>query len=203
MKKKKIAIVVCTFLFIYFLGGVIYSFIEKDKEENTPEIKIGDTIKNYNYILYENDTEIYSKEYKNLKKILESKEIDYKEYAIGISKLFLIDLYTLDNKKNKYDIGGIEFIYPNSVENYKLNVENTIYKYIIDNTNGKREQELPIVKNVELIDIEETEYKIDDNEFEAYNLNLNIEYEKDLEYDKRANIIIIKQDKNLYIVEKK
>ena len=203
MKKKKIAIVVCTFLFIYFLGGVIYSFIEKDKEENTPEIKIGDTIKNYNYILYENDTEIYSKEYKNLKKILESKEIDYKEYAIGISKLFLIDLYTLYNKKNKYDIGGIEFIYPNSVENYKLNVENTIYKYIIDNTNGKREQELPIVKNVELIDIEETEYKIDDNEFEAYNLNLNIEYEKDLEYDKRANIIIIKQDKNLYIVEKK
>ena len=105
MKKKKIAIVVCTFLFIYFLGGVIYSFIEKDKEENTPEIKIGDTIKNYNYILYENDTEIYSKEYKNLKKILESKEIDYKEYAIGISKLFLIDLYTLDNKK--IDISNI------------------------------------------------------------------------------------------------
>ena len=203
MKKKKIAIVICTTLFIYFVGGIIYSFINKNYNEDLIiNEQIGDTIKNYNYILYKNDLEIYTKEFKHLKQILEKKEIDYKEYAISISKLFLIDLYNLDNKNNKYDIGGIEFIYPDILDNYKLKVENTLYKYIIDNSNNDRKQELPIVKNVELEEINEMQYNLNGTTYEAYKLNLYIEYKKDLEYDKEAEIIVIKKDKYLYIVEK-
>lgn len=202
MKKKIIAIILCSILLIYFLGGIVYSFIDKDKSETIIENKIGDTIKNYNYILYENDLDIYVTEFKNLKNILENEEIDFKEYAISISKLFLIDLYTLDNKKNKYDVGGTEFIYPDSLENYKLNVEDTLYKYLIDNSNNDRTQELPVVKNVELVSIEDTNYIINEVDYEAYKLNLNIEYKKDLEYDKTAEIIAIKKDNYIYIVEK-
>ena len=202
MKKKIIAIIICTILFIYFIGGIIYNFIDR-KEKIIHENKIGDTIKDYNYILYENDLEIYEKEFKNLKKILESEEIDFKEYAISISKLFLIDLYTLDNKNNKYDVGGTEFIYPDALENYKLNVEDTLYKYMIDNSDDDRTQELPIVKNVELVNIEETKFTINEIEYEAYKINLTIEYIKDLEYDKEVQLTIIKNDKYLYIVEKK
>lgn len=203
MKKKKIAIIICIILFIYFLGGIIYNLINiNNKNDNDTEIKIGNTIKNYNYILYENDLELYKNEFNNLKKILENDEIDYKEYAISISKMFLIDLYNLDNKKNKYDVGGTEFIYPDSLENYKLNVENTLYKYIVDNSNNDRTQELPIVKNVISNSIEETKYEINEIEYDAYKLSLTIEYEKDLEYDTECEIIIIKKDKNLYIVEK-
>lgn len=203
MRKKIIALIICSLLLIYFIGGIFYNIFYEEKNNNENiENKIGDTIKGFNYIVYENDLEIYKKEFNNLKKILESEEIDYKEYAISISKLFLIDLYTLDNKKNKYDVGGTEFIYPEIVENYKLNVENTLYKYIIDNSDNKRTQKLPEVKNIILDNIEETIYTLGENKFDAYKLNLRIEYIEDLEYDTDCEIIITKNDKYLYIVEK-
>ena len=44
--------------------------------------------------------------------------------------MFLIDLYNLDNKKNMYDVGGVIFVFPDARENYKLNVSNTLYKYM-------------------------------------------------------------------------
>ena len=203
MRKKIIALIICSLLLIYFIGGIFYNIFYEEKNNNENiENKIGDTIKGFNYIVYENDLEIYKKEFNNLKKILESEEIDYKEYAISISKLFLIDLYTLDNKKNKYDVGGTEFIYPEIVENYKLNVENTLYKYIIDNSDNKRTLKLPEVKNITLDNIEETIYTLGENKFDAYKLNLRIEYIEDLEYDTDCEIIITKNDKYLYIVEK-
>ena len=42
--------------------------------------------------------EIYKTYFKELSKVLNEKTIDYTEYAKLISKLFVIDLYTLDNK---------------------------------------------------------------------------------------------------------
>lgn len=202
MKKKIIAIAVCTILLMYFIGGILYSFIKKEEPQSNLQ-KIGETIKGYDYVLYEKELKNYEKEFKVLKNILEKDEIDYKDYATSISKLFIIDLYTLNNKKNKYDVGGTEFVYPNILDNYKLNVEETLYKYIIDSTDNDRKQKLPIVKEVLLESIEEIEYKIDKTKYNAYKVILNIEYEEDLGYDKKAEIISIKENNYLYIVEKK
>ena len=199
--KRKIALVVCSILFIYFIGGVVYSFIRK---ENVfiKHVDNKETIKGFNYVLLDKDLDIYKSEFKKLKTNLESKDINYKDYAESISKMFIIDLYSLNEKENMYDIGGSEFIYPDNVENYNLNVENTLYKYMEDKNNGKRTQELPTVKNVVINSNEETKYKIEDTEYDGYKINLDIEYIKDLEYDKSAEITLIKKDKYLYIVEK-
>ena len=199
--KRKIALVVCSILFIYFIGGVVYSFIRK---ENVfiKHVDNKETIKGFNYVLLDKDLDIYKSEFKKLKTNLESKDINYKDYAESISKMFIIDLYSLNEKENMYDIGGSEFIYPDNVENYNLNVENTLYKYMEDKNNGKRTQELPTVKNVVINSNEETKYKIGDTEYDGYKINLDIEYIKDLEYDKSAEITLIKKDKYLYIVEK-
>ena len=51
-------------------------------------------------------------EFDVLKANLESDTIDEEAYALSIAKLFIIDLYTMNNKINKYDIGGIEYVYP-------------------------------------------------------------------------------------------
>ena len=153
-------------------------------------------------MLYEDDLKIYEDEFKKLKTNLESNEIDYLEYAYSISKMFIIDLYSLDNKLNKYDVGGLEFIYPDARDNYRLNVENTLYKYLKDNSDGDRKQELPLVKNVEVLEDDIVEFTIGEDKYDAYKINLTIEYEKDLKYDDSAELIIVKQDKYLYIVEK-
>ena len=201
MKKKKIGLVICIIIFIYFIGGIIYNFaFDRDKDDK--KVDKGITIKGFDYILYDKDLEIYKNEFKNLKANLESKEIDYKEYAYSISKMFIIDLYSLDNKENKYDVGGVEFVYPSAVENYSLNVMNTLNKYIKDNSDGDRKQELPEVKNVTIKSDEEIKFNIGDTEFDAYKIKADIEYVKDLEYDKEAELIIVRQDKYLYVVEK-
>jgi len=203
MKIKKILLIISILLFIYFIGGIFYSLTNKDeKTKENAKVDNGITIKGFSYILYEDTPSIYKEEFNNLKENLENKEINYEEYAKSISKMFLIDLYSLNLKKNMYDVGGTEFIYPESVENYKLNVQNTLYKYMEDNTDGKRKQELPEVKNVVIKDIEETEFKLEETKHKAFKINANIEYIKDLKYENKAEIIIIKEDKYLYIVEK-
>jgi len=203
MNKKKIGLVICILLLIYFIGGIIYSFSGVSKTNNKKnKVDNGIQIKGYDYICLEDETELYKNEFKTLKTNLESSEIDYNEYALSVSKMFIIDLYNLNNKKNMYDVGGVLFVHPSARDNYKLNVENTLYKYMEDINDGKREQELPEVSSVNVISTEETEYKIGEETFSGYKVNVEINYVKDLEYDNKAEVILVRQDKYLYVVEK-
>lgn len=199
---KKIILIICFILFIYFIGGIVFCVLKKNISTTKVKVDTGVSIKGFEYILYKSHPQLYKDEFKVLKSNLEKKTINYDEYAKSISKMFLIDLYNINNKKNMYDVGGVVFVYPDARDNYKLNVINTLYKYVKNNNDGKRKQELPEVKSVEIINLEDNKYTIDEDEYDGYKLNLHIEYVKDLGYDKDAEIIIIKQDKYLYIVEK-
>ncbi|UKI58885.1 MAG: hypothetical protein L6V81_05955 [Clostridium sp.] len=106
------------------------------------------------------------------------KTIDYNEYAKLISKLFVIDLYTLDNKLASTDIGGLEFLHNGLKDNFKENMGSTLYNFVESNIDGKRTQELPIVKDVEVSDVFETKYTYNKTEYDAYIVSTNITYEK-------------------------
>lgn len=203
MKKKKIGIVVCSILLIYFLGGIFYNiFVDRSDTKKNNNVNNSVQIKGFEYLSNDSDTDLFKNEFKKLKNNLESSNINYNEYALSISKMFIIDLYTLNNKNNMYDVGGVQFVYPEARENFKLNVENTLYKYMEDNSDGKREQDLPEVSNVEVTSDEVYEYTIGEEKYEGYKINLDISYVKDLEYDAKAELILVKVDKYLYIVEK-
>ncbi len=197
---KKVLLFILIVIFVYALGGIIY--IHFNKKEEVIKISNLDSIEGYNYTLKSNATKLYKDEFNLLKNNLESDEINNEEYVKSIAKLFIIDLYTLSNKINKYDVGGVDFIYPEALDNYKLNVEDTLYKYLEDNTNGNRNSELPEVSSVTIDTIEETKYKINNEEFNGYKVNLSIGYVKDLGYDNKGELIIIKSDKYYYVVEK-
>ena len=199
--KKKVILFLCILIFVYAAGGTIYYIATREKKDDKPIVTNKDTIKGYDYTLKSNATKLYEDEFKALKANLEG-DINYDEYAVSVAKLFVIDLYTINNKINKYDTGGASFVYPDGRDNYKLNVQDTIYKYVEDNTNGKRTQNLPEVSSVIVKDSKKDTYKIDDNSFEAYKINLEWSYVQDLGYDKTGEIILIKKDKNIYVVEK-
>lgn len=198
--KKKIVLFIFIIIFVYAAGGIIYGILNKKPEV----IKISnvDTINGYNYTLKSNSTDLYKSEFKNLKSNLESNEINDEEYAKSIAKLFIIDLYTLNNKINKYDIGGIEFVHPDYIVNYKLNASDTMYKYIEDNSNNNRNQNLPEVSSIEIISNEKTNYQLNDNSFEGYNVSLEWTYKNDNGYETKGNVLLIKIDNTYYIVEK-
>ena len=203
-KNKNFWLIICSIALLYFIGGIVYVNLDRDSGnvKNNKNVDKGISIKGFDYILYEDDIDIYKDEFKKLKKNLESSNKNYTEYAESISKMFVMDLYSLEAKKNMYDVGGVQFVYPDIRNNYKLNVTNTLYKYMKDNSDGKREQDLPMVKSVSIKNEDETKYKIGEEEFSGYKINLDIEYVKYLEYDKSAEIILVKKDKYLYIVEK-
>jgi hypothetical protein len=198
---------------VMVLVGVALVFLFKGEETKPAEgeKKTLNSLEKYGYTLDDKDTEIYKTEFNKLKDNLESKEIDYEEYAKSIAKLFVIDLYTISNKTNKYDVGGKEFVFPDARENYELNVEDTIYRYVEDNSDGKRNQTLPTISSVEIESITTTTFKYtpdtDKNvnkEYEAYTVKYKAEYETASSgYDTSGEITIVKDGEFLYVIEKK
>lgn len=184
--------------------GVVYYNMNKQSPEPTKEVKILNSIDEYGITLSDMDSSLYKEEYDILKKNLLSDKVNYKEYAESISKLFIIDLYSLSTKLNKFDVGGSEVVYPPILENYKVNVQDTLYKYLEDNSKGDRKQQLPKVKSIKVVSNKEEKYKITSEEktYDGYKIVLKWDYEKDMGYDTEATLNIINVDNKLYVVEK-
>lgn len=202
-KKKKISIIVVVVLIIILLIvflGITYITLNHKREIPVRVIEVLDSIPKYSYTLEDRDTALYKEKFLELKSILESEEKDDKKYAELLAELFIIDLYTIENKISKYDVGSIEFIYPSEQEKFKNKVMDTLYKLVEDNATNNRKQELPVVKNTEVTKIEETSYKKSDTNLNGYKVSMHIRYEKDLEYDEDVEIIVVKEEDKMYVV---
>lgn len=197
MKKLSNILTIVVVILLIILIVFIKNIYDEIKNSSGEEVKTLDTIENYGYILTKNDTDLFEKEFKNLKRILDEEEIDKEKYAETISKLFIIDFYSLESAINKNDVGGVQFIYESSKEHFIKKAKDTIYNHIENNIYGKRNQELPNVSEVKLEKIEEKE--IDEFE-ESYILELSISYEKDLNYPKEVEITIVNNNDKLEIV---
>ena len=203
MKKKyKYPLLILILVIIIIIGLIIFKmFFTKSEVKNN--VKVIDSIVDFSYTLDERDTTLMKDTYKELKRVLKEKDINYEEYASILARLFVIDLFTMDNKINKYDVACLEYVYPDNVDNFKTNVEDTIYKTIEDNTYGKRTEKLSVVSSVNVTDVSTNTFKINEEEVPSYVVTLNWTYDKDLGYDKNATITMIKKDKKLYVVEYK
>ena len=201
MKKKyKYPLLILILVIIIIIGLIIFKmFFTKSEVKNN--VKVIDSIVDFSYTLDERDTTLMKDTYKELKNVLKEKDINYEEYANILARLFVIDLFTMDNKINKYDVACLEYVYPDNVDNFKTNVEDTIYKTIEDNTYGKRTEKLSVVSSVNVTDVSTSTFKINEEEVPSYVVTLNWDYESDLGYDKNATITLVKKDKKLYVVE--
>jgi len=160
-----------------------------------------DNIKGYNYTLDERDSKLMRTKFKELKKVLDKKDIDYKEYSSLLSQLFIIDLYDIDRKVNKYDIPCLEYIYNDEVDKFKKLIKYDFYSKLEDNSDGNRKQELPSIKSIEVESIEETSTKVNGVPYKGYLVKLSWEYEKDLGYDSKALITTVVDNDKVYIVK--
>lgn len=182
-----IMLVVVALIAIYAIFVAIPS--KKNKDEGIENI-------NNKYILYKRDSNLYKENFEKLRTILETSPVDNKEYAETIVKLFVIDFYTLDNKDENTDIGGLQYVHSNLKDNLVLNASSTMYKYI------KTTKELSKVKSITSIDTKETTYKISDKDYSAYAITINWEYDKDLGYEKQGTFIVVNDNGDLSIVKK-
>lgn len=192
-------ILVVLFILLFLCLKDIYNSMKSDQT-----LKTLDSIKNYNYTLNEQDSEYFENLFKELKSTLESDEVDEEKYASLVSQLFITDFYSLEYALSKSDIGGLQFVYDDYRDSFSLKAKETIYAYVESNIYDKRNQELPNVTNVEILNIEQKEYSGEkETDDEAYYVDLEITYEKDLEYPKSCSLILIHHDNKLEIAQMK
>lgn len=194
-KRKKIFIIALVVILLVAIGGFcIWKFVINKPTQKPAVITVLDSIKEYGYSLNDKDSKYFKSEYDELHKILKSDEIDEKEYATKVARLFVIDLYTLSTKINKYDIGGTEFFFADKKNMFEQKAMDTLYSTLTDNTYGDRKQDLPEIKNVETVSVEETTYTMKGQEVKAYLIKLKMEYVKKLGYDDEASVIVCKEN---------
>ena len=202
--KKRNKIILFIVIVLLVVGASIFCYLKfVKKDDNVNKVTNIEEIDKFGYTLKSNATETYKKEYEILKTNLKSTDINEEEYVKSVANLFIIDLYTISNKINKYDVGGTEFVYPDSLENYKVNVEDTLYKYVEDNSNNSRTQSLPEVSEVQITDFKKVKYKVSNTELDAYEVALKWSYVVDMSYESEGSVIILEKDNKYYVVEKK
>ena len=202
-KKNKLVLIILSTLVILTIVVIILSLTTKkdNQEQDVKEVKKVDIIDKYGYYLEEDATDYYKSLYKELKDITNKDEVDYEEYAKIVAKLFVTDVFTLDNKVTSSDIGGLQFIYPDFREDFiKIN-QTGLYSNILSNIYNDRVQELPIVNEVNIDLVKETTFNYNNKEYKCYLVEVNIYYEKDLSYPTTYKLTIIKEDKYLYVAK--
>ena len=202
-KKNKLVLLILSTLVILTIVVIILSLTTKkdNKEPDVKEVKKVDVIDKYGYYLEEDATDYYKSLYKELKDITNKDEVNYEEYAKIVAKLFVTDVFTLDNKVTSSDIGGLQFIYPDFREDFiKIN-QTGLYSNVLSNIYNDRVQELPIVNEVNIDLIKETIFNYNNKEYKGYLVEVSISYEKDLSYPTTYKLTIIKEDKYLYVAK--
>ena len=200
-KKKDIAtIIFFVIIGIGLIGGTAY-IAYKDFVKPTEASKKLISLDLYGYALVKSDTDLFKDTFKELEKVLNEDNINYSEYAKLASELFVIDVFSLSNKLTSTDIGGLEFVHKSLRENFKENLGNSLYKNVVSNIDGKRTQKLPEVSSIRAESVTEKKFTYNKTEYDAYLVSLSWDYKKDLGYQKKMNVTLIKDSGKLFIVK--
>ncbi|MBP3920070.1 MAG: hypothetical protein J6D28_00725 [Bacilli bacterium] len=200
VKGKKIFILL--FVCVILIISLMFVFKHNKKKPLASEVEVIDSIDNFSYQLNDNETKYYNELFSNLKELLSSDDYSEEDYASIIGKLFLADFYDLNSKVMKSDVGGTQFVYEPYRGDFELGAIDTIYKFVESNVYGDRKQNLPVVKSVDVTNISNGKYSYgSDTDTNAFYLDFNIVYEKDLGYPSTVSLVLVHVNDKLEIVE--
>ncbi len=199
-KKVKVILIIAIILIVAGLGFLAYESLQP---KNVRTATVENEIEEYGYTLKSTRNDRYKEMFQELKDILSEDPVDEEAYLEQVSKMFIMDFYTLNDKLANTDVGGIDFVHTNAKTNFLEKAEDTVYKYVESDIYGTRVQELPEVTDVTVEKIENIEYTIgtdvtDDN---AYQVEVSLKYKEDMDYPTKATLIFVHEDNKLSLVE--
>ncbi len=205
LKKSVKRKIIIFFIIVLAIVG-IYVYLNCFDKKKATKAKITNEIKEYGYVVKDTQNDRYKEEFKNLEKVLSAKNKNEEEYVKSISKLFIIDFYSLEDKLAKTDIGGKEFVHEAELEDFLEKAQDTMYKYVENNLYGERKQVLPSVDKVQVEKVGKVAYTYKDKKDEnAYEVNVTWTYKNKTGegYQTKATMYFVHEDKKLYLVELK
>ena len=201
-KKKKIALIIIGVVLVILVTVLVCFFVNKNNKHKPEDIvnvtEVSDRIDKYGYSLNKNVTDYYKDEFNKLKNLSNEEEI-----AKQVAKLFVIDLFSMDYKINKYEVTSAQYFYSDKRDMHRNKVMDNLYNLMEDNSYGDRKQKLPEVTNVEVSDVKKDNYSLGDKKVDSYVVNLTISYKENLGYDTKGEVILVKDNDNISVVSYK
>ena len=209
VKMKPITkILLCLVIVLMIVGGY-FAYTKFIKPKNN-KVKVVDSISNedVDYVVSENDSKLFKTTFNELKKVLNAKKVDDKEYAKVINKLFVIDFFTLSNKTSKNDVGGVQFVYDSYKKDFIDSAREGMYKQVKSTVSDENaNNSLPTVSSVKVDTIDTispasmfeglgfTEDQV------GYIVNISWNYKNDDEFQSNATIIVVPDGTKLSIAK--
>ena len=203
-KPKRILITIIVLVCLAAIAFVGYNVFFK--KPDVKEAKVLKTIEKYGYTLKDNKTKRYQEMFEELDKILKKDPVDEEEYVRKLTEMVIYDFYSLNDKSAKTDVGGTDFIYSTSLNNFLENAEDTYYKYVESNIYGNRKQDLPVVDEINIESVEQIEFAYGDtSDPEAYEVKVSWTYTDSAfdDYQNEATLTFIHEDFKLSLAELK
>lgn len=203
-KKVKRFLIILLIVIVAAVGGFVFYEMTNTSKVTIKKATVLNEIKEYGYTLKSNKSKAYKKEFANLATILNSDSVDEEAYLKSITKLFILDFYTLSDKVANTDVGGVDFIHTNAKNNFLEKAEDTIYKYVENNMYGGRHQSLPTVKNVTIDNIQNVSFTLNKEvDSKAYQVTVSWTYTEENDYQNKATLTFAHEGKKLSLVEMK
>lgn len=203
-KKVKRFLIILLIVIVAAVGGFVFYEMTNTSKVTIKKATVLNEIKEYGYTLKSNKSKAYKKEFANLATILNSDSVDEEAYLKSITKLFILDFYTLSDKVANTDVGGVDFIHTDAKTNFLEKAEDTIYKYVENNMYGGRHQSLPTVKNVTIDNIQNVSFTLNKEvDSKAYQVTVSWTYTEENDYQNKATLTFAHEGKKLSLVEMK
>lgn len=202
MKKSDIFKMFFALVSLFLIFGIVFYFYGtlQRKEEPVNVSKVENDIPTYGYYINDNASSYYKEEFAKLKGILEADEVDESAYITQLAKVFVIDLLSLNNKINKYEVTSSQFFNSTKKDMFINKVVDNFYDYIEDNAYNDRKQLLPEVNEVVMDELKTTTYKMGNETIDAYEIGATVSYVSDLGYDKKVDVILTKEENKYSVV---
>lgn len=203
-KKVKRFLIILLIVIVATVGGFVFYEMTNTSKVTIKKATVLNEIKEYGYTLKSNKSKAYKKEFANLATILNSDSVDEEAYLKSITKLFILDFYTLSDKVANTDVGGVDFIHTDAKTNFLEKAEDTIYKYVENNMYGGRRQSLPTVQDVTIEDIQNVSFTLNkETDTNAYQVTVSWTYTEENDYQNKATLTFAHEGKKLSLVEMK
>lgn len=180
-----------------------YSIISLGLLKNT-KVSVLNSLENEYYVVGKEPTTYQKELFEELTKKLYEKDQDYKEISELVAKSFVVDFFGWSNKDSSFDIGGLQYMRdPETFSNLshwefyqKLDVFNSTYG------SGK----LPKVRDIIATTKQINDYKVEDDYFDAYQVDLKWSYDFSAnlnigEFVNSSEITLIEDQGKVVIVE--
>ena len=203
-KKVKRFLIILLIVIVAAVGGFVFYEMTNTSKVTIKKATVLNEIKEYGYTLKSNKSKAYKKEFANLATILNSDSVDEEAYLKSITKLFILDFYTLSDKVANTDVGGVDFVHTDAKTNFLEKAEDTIYKYVENNMYGGRHQSLPTVKDVTIDNIQNVSFTLNKEvDSKAYQVTVSWTYTEENDYQNKATLTFTHEGKKLSLVEMK